>query len=129
MVGNRQPYPTVAWGGSHSFRPVFLASQYAYLEGELAFHFVRKDFRNDAVKVGQYFHGKLGFDSAFVNQIIECICQRQADAGQSEIMLALHLPNSVGCQYTCCPGTARSKREHSCFHPFAVASNSPLTKK
>lgn len=55
----------------------------SHLESQSGSDLVRKDFRNNLVKGSQDLHCQLGLNTSFVDQIIQCIGQRQPEAGGS----------------------------------------------
>ena len=57
-----------------------LVSVRAHFERESCLDFVRQHFSHHAVKIVQDLHGELGLDAAFVDQIVDSVDERLADA-------------------------------------------------
>lgn len=55
----------------------------ANLERKLDLHFIRKHLGNHTVKGRENLHRKLGFDPAFVDQVVERISEGKADASRA----------------------------------------------
>src|SRR2546423_3169672 len=53
----------------------------AHFECEPCFHFVRQHFGNHTIKIIEDFHRELRLDAAFVDQVINRVNKRLADAG------------------------------------------------
>lgn len=73
-----------------SYTSRFKCSWWCYLEVQARFDLVRQDFRDTFIKIGNDFHGKLRLYAALVDQIIERIDEREADA----IDVTLLVPSS-----------------------------------
>lgn len=55
------------------FGPGCFDQEMSYLEGQSGPNFVRQDFSDNLVKGPEDFHCQLGFDTAFVDQVVEGI--------------------------------------------------------
>ena len=55
----------------------------AHLERKPSADFIRQHLGNNPIKGGEDLHGELGLDTAFVDEIVQRVGQRQAETGLS----------------------------------------------
>lgn len=50
-----------------------------HLEGKPSADFIRQHLSDNPVKSGEDLHGELGLDATFVDEVVQCVGQRQAE--------------------------------------------------